>query len=678
MRPIHTTAVLTLALLAGAPYALAQAVPYAGFAKPIFIRAGVNPSHVLPIDVDGDGDMDLVVANMGKFDAGGFNTDQFPPSIQVFMNNGPVFANNGQGGLMLSQKFNNAANGITQPLQIVKMDINNDGLLDVVVADGASRGVQALLRDPILNGLQDPIFSKIVVPPSPSGADLSGDVRSLDLGDLNGDLIPDVVTPPLTNHLLSQPSVFRAFGVGDGHFIQTARFLGVAPFSEPQYIKFGNFVSFDTNGNPIPGTEFRGVATANTLLLIGDPNGSFSIAKANATGDFIEANTVRTKLGYDLLNGPFMMRFANVGADAARLDMLAPANQFSTSGTNDYNGWGVFIALDGRYTKCTDPVKCPPNTFDFDNTVFIPTSTVRSGTPIPMYDAPRPFALAVGDVNMDGKPDLVITHGGPFSPLVNDDIDLSVMLNTSADPQTTTPTFEHFGVIGQGSAPALPFRFTAIDEYGHLGTADEPRVYPHYVELADIDNDGDLDIITTRSRKAHITTTGGSNPDGADSTAILPQDPNGEPVRFIAANGVALDDYIVIFENLAITSPCGPTDLNGDGVVDAVDLSIVLNNLGLTCTDPAAPCPGDATGDGVVDGADFALVLNNIGCGVPAAATSGSGALTTSTSGAESVMAKTGSAYGFSSVDAYIAWLESLTPDELVAHIRDLIKRLTK
>jgi hypothetical protein len=52
-------------------------------------------------------------------------------------------------------------------------------------------------------------------------------------------------------------------------------------------------------------------------------------------------------------------------------------------------------------------------------------------------------------------------------------------------------------------------------------------------------------------------------------------------------------------------------DLNGDGVVDQLDLDIV-NGV----TDPCAPvidCPGDATGDNIVDLADLNLVLANFG-----------------------------------------------------------------
>ena len=46
-------------------------------------------------------------------------------------------------------------------------------------------------------------------------------------------------------------------------------------------------------------------------------------------------------------------------------------------------------------------------------------------------------------------------------------------------------------------------------------------------------------------------------------------------------------------------------DLNGDGVVNAVDLAILLGNWGV-CDDP---CPPDLNQDGLVGAADLAQVL---------------------------------------------------------------------
>jgi hypothetical protein len=47
-----------------------------------------------------------------------------------------------------------------------------------------------------------------------------------------------------------------------------------------------------------------------------------------------------------------------------------------------------------------------------------------------------------------------------------------------------------------------------------------------------------------------------------------------------------------------------PSDINGDGIVDGIDLALVLGNWG-----PCPGCPADINGDGIVDGIDLAVVL---------------------------------------------------------------------
>ncbi len=55
-----------------------------------------------------------------------------------------------------------------------------------------------------------------------------------------------------------------------------------------------------------------------------------------------------------------------------------------------------------------------------------------------------------------------------------------------------------------------------------------------------------------------------------------------------------------------------PADLNGDGLVDAADLALVLSAWG-PCGKRPGGCPADLTGDGLVDAADLAMVLADWG-----------------------------------------------------------------
>ncbi|MHC4081583.1 MAG: hypothetical protein ACYSU2_09725, partial [Planctomycetota bacterium] len=54
-----------------------------------------------------------------------------------------------------------------------------------------------------------------------------------------------------------------------------------------------------------------------------------------------------------------------------------------------------------------------------------------------------------------------------------------------------------------------------------------------------------------------------------------------------------------------------PWDLNGDGVVDGLDIAVLMQNIG-PCDDPAN-CPWDLDGDGIVGLLDLWTLLLHIG-----------------------------------------------------------------
>ena len=55
-----------------------------------------------------------------------------------------------------------------------------------------------------------------------------------------------------------------------------------------------------------------------------------------------------------------------------------------------------------------------------------------------------------------------------------------------------------------------------------------------------------------------------------------------------------------------------PGDANGDGVVDILDLLVVIDQWGV-CPDEPAECPGDVTGDRVTDVQDLLMVIEHWG-----------------------------------------------------------------
>ena len=105
------------------------------FASPVNFDAGAHPSAVALRDLNGDEIDDIAVANGGATG---------PNGVSVLINNGPVAA----GAPSFSGPFNFAAGA--NPSSVALSDVNNDGKLDVVVANSGSNtgaaGVSVLLN----------------------------------------------------------------------------------------------------------------------------------------------------------------------------------------------------------------------------------------------------------------------------------------------------------------------------------------------------------------------------------------------------------------------------------------------------------------------------------------------------------------------------------------------------
>lgn len=141
-----------------------------------------------------------------------------------------------------------------------------------------------------------------------------------------------------------------------------------------------------------------------------------------------------------------------------------------------------------------------------------------------------------------------------------------------------------------------------------------------------------------------------------------------EPTANLRSAGVAGEPAVASYVyTITALIGCGVADLNGDGVVDGVDLAFLLNAWG-----PCAGCPEDLNGDGTVDGLDLAFLLNMFGPCAPCAAImeDGSGGPAAQSSSVPWILQE----LGFESVARYVRWLNALTDNELAAHIRTVIK----
>lgn len=210
------------------------------FAAPETYATGDTPWSVAVADFNGDGKLDLAVANLVS-------------------NNVSILLGNGDGSFQAAQ---NVFAGVNAGYVAVG-DFNGDGKPDLVVADGPYNTVNVLL------GNGDGTFQT-------SQAVYSGGAGpdAVVIGDFNGDGKPDLAVAN-TNHDISV-----LLGNGDGTF-QNANYL---------YVNFdpGSMVIGDFNGDGKPDLAVANTWEAgggnNVAVLLGHGDGTFETSQSLAAG----------------------------------------------------------------------------------------------------------------------------------------------------------------------------------------------------------------------------------------------------------------------------------------------------------------------------------------------------------------------------------------------------------
>jgi hypothetical protein len=323
---------------------------------------GSFPSSVATGDVNGDGYLDLVVANGGDSTVSlllGNPDGTFQQAIQFAAGNGPV--------------------------SVVIADFNGDGNLDIATANAGvsepTKSVSMLLGDGNGN-FGSPINS-------PTGAY----PMAMAVGDVNNDGIPDLV--------LAQETVITILlGNGDGTFKTPVHYTTGG--AKLRSITLGDFNN-DGNLDIAAGDYFYN----NVEVLLGDGQGNFSTAATYpvdghsnqvAVGDFnndgnqdlVSANRFLSDI--TLLLGDGSGRFQPSG------NFLAGQN-CKALGVGDFNNDGnldVAVA-NAEFNDNTVSVLLGDGNGRFSSAANFPTGIA-------------PTSIAVGDFNGDGYPDLAIAN----------------------------------------------------------------------------------------------------------------------------------------------------------------------------------------------------------------------------------------------------------------------------
>jgi carbonic anhydrase/acetyltransferase-like protein (isoleucine patch superfamily) len=524
-----------------------------GFAAPVYVHAGAHPAAVAAADLDGDGRLDLVVAN-----AGGTLADR-EGGVSVLL---------GRAGGAFESAVQYDAHWT--PSAIAIADFNGDGDLDVVVANAASHDVSVLLGkgDGTLRAAAQ--FRAGRIPSNLEAADFNGDGR-LDLAVANFGVVAE-----------DRSSVTVLLGDGAGGF--------GAPIEARTRLYSRALDAADIDGDGdldlVVASEgdFQSTPTVTAIVLSGNGNGTFVERQALSVpgftrdaptavvlGDFNADGRIDLAVGYkdlitiDVYTGrgdgtfnPTAVSFgpaflAGVASNVAAADLnrdgrLDLFHGYTVMGQEDFedddgiavwigNGDGSFQPRVVYHIDQNIPLTgVASGDFDGDGTPdLVVSSSIASGALL-SGSAGRLFFgradgtlsavgyvtlsntaryLAVGDLNEDGRPDIIASVTSLTLPGV--DVVLNAGAGSFSAPVTTRLPLpnvnhlalgdfngdEHLDVLVFYSTTAGGSRILAVllgDGAGNLVL--QPAVTaiggvsaPNVLATGDFDEDGRLDAI---------------------------------------------------------------------------------------------------------------------------------------------------------------------------------------
>jgi hypothetical protein len=347
----------------------------AGFLPPVSYTTGSSPRSVAVGDFNGDGHLDLAVAN--------FNDGTLS-----------ILLGNGDGTFQDAQGFNAGS----FPYSVAVGDFNGDGIPDLAVANY----LYPHSTVSILLGKGDGTFGAAQC--YPVGVVLGGGdyATSVAVADFNGDGRLDLAVVSGERDALASPGfVSVLFGNGDGTF-QEAQNYGVGFW--PNSVAVGDF---NGDGHPdiaVANGAFgpRG-ATLSVLLAHGD--GTFQDPQSYQVGDQPQSVVV-----WDF-NGDGHLGLA-VGDNSGVEILLGNGDGTLQAAQTAYSISGSLAVGDFNSDGHLDLAIA---NFD-DGAVHVllgkGDGTFRSPFP-PYYSSggSGPISMAVGDFNGDGYPDLAVANG---------------------------------------------------------------------------------------------------------------------------------------------------------------------------------------------------------------------------------------------------------------------------
>jgi hypothetical protein len=491
---------------------------------------GSTPVALALADFNGDGNLDIAVADQGG-------------------NTVSILLGNGKGSFATHVEYFTAAS----PTSVTVGDFNGDGILDLAVSAGNGNTIS------VLWGVGNGTFQGQVncgtgdIPSSVAAGDFNGDGKldlvavnsgantvsvilnsgsdtfqsrtdypagatpySVATADFNGDGILDLAVANSS----SASTVSILLGNGDGTFQGPAHY-STGTNTDPSAVVVGDF-----NGDKIPDLAVANYATGTVSVMLGVGDGTFGSPATFAVG-----------------GQPAAAAVADVNGDG-KLDLVVANFQTNNVSVLLGNGDGTFkAAVDYKVGKGPISVAIADVNGDqkldlvvvneTDNSVSVllgnGDGTFQAQVPYSAGTAVTPLSVVIGDFNGDHNPDLAV-----------------------ADFQTQQVSV----LLGNGDGT-----FQAAKTYA-------AGANPASIVIADFNGDGNLDLALT-------TTPSGSSP--------------GNLVSLLLGNGDGSFKAPALFGVGSLAYSAAVGDFNGDGAPDlavangaAGSVSVLLNLQGTT------------------------------------------------------------------------------------------------
>jgi len=375
-----------------------------GFLAPVSYPVDNFPSAVAVGDFNGDGKLDLVTANSDSYPVGDVS----------------VLVGNGDGSFQAARNFATGNNNYTFP-SVAVGDFTGNGKLDIVEA--SDLGVS------LLPGNGDGTFQ----PAGNVALPLGQEPQSVAVGDLNGDGKLDLVVTGTTYagpYASSPVYVNVLLGNGDGTFSDAST------VQIPSGYQLQNLVLGDFNGD---GKLDAVTPTTNGVtVLLNNGNGTLAPPTTFATGGSAESVVVGDFNGdgkLDLVTGNY-----SSAAGSTTSILLGNGDGTFQPARNLASGAGIAEVGDFNHDGKLDIVTTP----EIDNgsiSVLLGNGDGTFQSPLRYAAGPSPYAVAVGDFNGDGFPDLAVANN-PGSGATST---VSVLLNAA---DWSAPQASSFAVSG--------------------------------------------------------------------------------------------------------------------------------------------------------------------------------------------------------------------------------------